>query len=76
MLQENSWLFPDWQEPPLLNSEHVQNIAVLSLNGMTLISEPFRLYQLLETSKVVTHENFHLIWLSCIAFLRACSRRI
>lgn len=66
MLQEHSWLFPNWDKPSLLDSKHIQNIAISRLNGVALISEALGLDQLLETFKVVTHQDLHLIGLSCV----------
>ena len=57
MLEKNCGLFPDVQQTFLLDSEHVQNIAIRSQNAMTFICEPVLLNELFETFVVVTHQD-------------------
>ena len=61
VLKKDSWLLPESYPPFLLYSEHVEDIPVFGLNGVTLIPKAFALHNLLERFEVIAHYNWHQI---------------
>lgn len=78
MLKEYCWFLSHFEEAFLLNSKHVQNVSIIGLYGVTLVSKSILLCYLLKCLEVVREEDWNLVSIAHgrVTVIYACSFRV